>query len=184
VQRRFARAKRYGVPGLLAMLLLPLLVACASSPGPPSPTRELLPVPAGPLGELPARLAGLPSAEVNRGEGVARESRRFYRTDVTLTEAVVAHYRNEDGLATLWVARTETADSASSIVETFIADVRAGRTLYTLVETSPVDGVTVFVLEGQRRLQYLFSAGDRVILLDVFPTWAEDALQGLLMALP
>jgi hypothetical protein len=143
-----------------------------------------LSIPAGPLGELPASLAGLPRAEVNRGETVIRESHRFYRTNATFLEAVVAHYRNDEGLATLWVARAESASDASTVVESFIGDVRAGRMLYTLNDTRAVNGITVYVLRGQRRVQYLFSAGDRVILLDVFPKWAEGSSQDLLASLP
>jgi len=165
------------------LMLLPVLLAACTSATQPALTRTPS-QPTGSLGALPAALAGLPRAEVNRGETVIRESHRFYNTNATFLEAVVAHYRNENGLATLWVARAETASDASAVVESFIGEVRAGRMLYTLNETRTVNGTTLYVLQGQRRVQYLFSAGDRVMLLDVFPKWAERASQDLLAALP
>jgi len=155
-----------------------LLAACTPAPT-PTPT-----LPSGPLGDLPPALAGLPRAEVNQGESVIRESRRFYQTDALLQEGVVAHYRQGEGLATLWIARAETAEAARVVVEGFIGTVQAGGTLYTVAETRSVGGVTVYVLQGQARVQYLFAAGNRVILLDVFPKWAEGALRDLLPALP
>lgn len=155
-----------------------LLAACTPAPT-PTPT-----LPSGPLGDLPPALAGLPRAEVNQGESVFRESRRFYQTDAAFQEGVVAHYRKGDGLATLWIARAETPEAAGDVVEGFLGPVQAGDTLYTLAETRTVNGVIVYVLKGQERVQYLFAAGDRVVLLDVFPRWAEGALRDLLPALP
>lgn len=113
-----------------------------------------------------------------------RESRRFYQTDAPLQEGVVAHYRQADGLATLWIARAETPEAARSAVESFLGTVQTGDTLYALAETRTVNGVIVYVLKGQEREQHLFAAGDRVVLLDVFPKWAERALRDLLPALP
>lgn len=163
----------------MAYPLMTLLLAACTPALTPTP-----PLPSGPLGDLPPALASLPQAEVNRDETVIRESRRFYQTDAPLQEGVVAHYRKGDGLATLWIARAETPDAARGVVESFLGTVQAGDTLYTLAETRTVNEVTIYVLKGQERVQYLFAAGDRVVLLDVFPQWAEGALRDLLPALP
>lgn len=165
-------------PLLLIAVLGSLLAACTLSP---TPTPAL---PSGLLGKLPAALAGLPRAETSHGETVIRESRRFFGVDSALLEGVVAHYRDDEGLATLWVVRVKTEEAAVALVDSFVGAVQAGGTLYTLAETRASGGVTVNVLDGQGREQYLFAAGDRVVLLDVFPRWGEEALRDLLSALP
>lgn len=134
--------------------------------------------------DLPPALAGLRLEEAVTGRAALEEINRLHGRPIFSGSGVIARYRGEAGMATLWIARARSPLQATWLLWRMNRRMRGGTRVFSAPRQLEVQGRMVFVTEGLGQRHLYYQSGALLLWLAAPPAIADEALQQLLRRFP
>lgn len=135
------------------------------------------------LAPLPAQVSGLPLSSQILGRPALRELFRMHGQDFSLNKAVVGIYGRENEII-IYVAGAPLKFLAGELLKAMRDKIAENNSPFQLLAIREIDQHTLFELKGMGQRHYYFRSGDLIIWLTAADTWAEQALEEVLVYYP
>lgn len=123
---------------------------------------------------VPEAVAGVPVTKKIFGADAVTEVTLVHGKEFPMTSGVIAIYG--DNLATVWVSSSAQNTIAAQMVQAMTNKIAEGRSPFTSPKTRPLNGRTVYEMNGMGQQHFYFQAGKLVIWLTADKAIAEKAL--------
>lgn len=126
---------------------------------------------------LPHEIAGVEALRVLSGPEAMQAIRELHGKDVGLASGYVGYYRND---AMIWVGVVENEPAAQRLVEAMTRGIRAGNPMFTNLQSTLINGQTVFTVLSGSQKHYYYQKGASVIWVTPPATKEQEFLEAAL----